>query len=123
MNVGYAIVGFIIGFVLAGMGGSSMVGAFGGLVMGLVFGRLGKLEKRLNHLESDLSSVAARSQQAPVVAPEVEEHPPEEHPPAGLVVDEPLPPAEQTRADTREPLPVAEESPWSRDEADSSPWM
>ncbi len=73
MNVGFAIVGFIIGIVLAGWGGHFLIGAFGGLLMGLLFGRLGKLEQRLRKIESGISTLSPEHRAVSPALPAVEE--------------------------------------------------
>ncbi len=73
MNVGFAIVGFIIGIVVAGWGGHFLIGAFGGLLMGLLFGRLGKLEQRLRKIESGISTLSPQHRAVSPPLPPVEE--------------------------------------------------
>lgn len=53
MNLGYMLLGFIIGVIVAG-GGSWLLGAVGGVILGLVFARLHRAEQRMNALEAQL---------------------------------------------------------------------
>jgi uncharacterized membrane protein len=114
MYFGYAIVGFVIGGLIAGGGAAFPLGAIGGAVLGLLFAHLRKLEIRLRVLES---SARARPPSSPARAPAPAM--PAEKPaktsaevwPAPAAIDEAAP------ASFEQP----EESPWARPPAATGP--
>jgi len=52
MYVAFAIAGLLVGVLVVGWGNYTIPGAVGGAVIGIVFARLNKLEKRVHDLES-----------------------------------------------------------------------
>ncbi len=104
----YAIVGFLIGGLIAGGGSAFPLGAIGGAVLGLLLAQVRKLELRIRALES-----AAPTGTAPEPGPEFKPAIPAQEP-----VDIPekvwAPPApEAAQPPDREPPPESPpESPW-----------
>ena len=66
MYIGYAIVGLIIGSLIAGGGSAFPLGAVGGAVLGLLIARVRELHFRIRELES---SARAPVPQVPAAAP------------------------------------------------------
>ena len=94
MYFGYAIVGFIIGSLIAGGGSAFPLGAVGGAVLGLLYAHVRKLDFRIRDLES-----SARERppvpQVPAAAPAKPE--PEARPEFDLKPEpEPAAPAEES---------------------------
>jgi uncharacterized membrane protein len=73
MYIGYAIVGFIIGGLIAGGGSAFPLGVAGGAALGLLFAHVRKLERRVRELE--LSARAPARKVAAPVRPEREPEP------------------------------------------------
>ena len=98
MYFGYAIVGFIIGGLVAGGGSAFPLGAVGGAVLGLLFAHVRKLDFRIRDLES--SARARERPPAPQVraaAPAEPDPKPEPEPEFGLKPEpEPAAPAEES---------------------------
>ena len=99
MYISYAIVGLIIGSLIAGGGSAFPLGAVGGAVLGLLFAHVRKLDFRIRELESSAKARARARERAPVpqapaVAPTEPE--PESEPELDLKPEpEPAAPAEE----------------------------
>ena len=103
MYFGYAIVGLIIGSLIAGGGSAFPLGAVGGAVLGLLFARVRKLDFRIRELESSAKARArAPVPQVPAAAPAEPESEP------GLD----LKPEPEPAAPAEEPAEIPE-SAWS----------
>ena len=95
MNVGYAVVGLLIGGVIAGSGAFFVVSAASGALIGLLLARMTRLEQRIRQLES--------SPRKPSPAPITPPPRPETESPA------PVPP-ERTTAGQQPQFPVDEDA-------------
>ena len=51
MNIGYVILGIIVGGFVAGSGGAFLIGAVGGAFVAVLLGRISGLSQRVEYLE------------------------------------------------------------------------
>jgi uncharacterized membrane protein len=93
MNIGYAILGLVVGGFVAGTGGSFLIGAAGGAVIGMLLGRLSHLSQRVDDLEHSarLDQQESAGQWGGTTPPETAKEPPAWARPAEPAADSPLP--------------------------------
>ena len=78
MNILFSILGLIIGLFIASSGGSYLLGAFGGAIIGFALAKIIRLERRITELES--SAQKLRYKETPRQEPAPPSETPEERP-------------------------------------------
>ena len=78
MNILFPILGLIIGLFIASAGGSYLLGAFGGAIIGFALAKIIRLERRITELESSAQKLRYKEtpEREPVTTPETAEERP-----------------------------------------------